>query len=48
MFESISGECQPIVTLEKALKCLHFITGKYKVLGLKKQKADPKGGFGRT
>lgn len=45
MFESINGECQPIFALEKALECLHFTTRKYKLFGLKKQKADPKGEF---
>lgn len=38
MFESISRECQPIFALEKALECLHFITRKYKLFGLKNKK----------
>lgn len=45
MFESISGECQTILALEKALKCLCFTTRKYKVFGLKTQKVDPKEDF---
>ena len=40
MFEFISGECQPIFALEKALKCLCFRRRKYKLFGFKKQKAE--------
>lgn len=40
MFESISGECQPIFALEKAHKCLHFTMRKQKAFGLKTQKEE--------